>query len=142
MTSHTRRSGRIAGTLRLLRAANPLVRAVLRSRGHVVLSGRFLVLTYRGHRSGRTFHIPLRYAELTDGRLVAMAVRPARKLWWRSFAAPREATLELRGARVPVVGRLAEGPLRDEARATYAARYPRSTRLLEGAALVVFERAG
>ena len=73
--------------LRALRLANPLVRVVLRSPVHRVLSGRLLVLSYRGHRSGRTFRIPLRYAETADGAFVAVAVRPDRKLWWRSFRA-------------------------------------------------------
>jgi hypothetical protein len=128
--------------LRLLRLANPVVRAVLCSRAHALLSGRLTLLSYEGHRSGRTFHIPVRYAELGDGRVVAIAVRPRRKLWWRSFAEPREAALELRGHRVPVVGRLAEGDAREQAAAAYASRYPGSAGLVRDAALVVFEWAG
>jgi hypothetical protein len=109
---------------------------------HLALSGSLFVLTYRGRRSGQTFSIPLRYAEMTDGRLVALAVHPKRKLWWRSFNAPRDATLTLRGEHLAVVGALVGGRARDEARAVYAARYPRSARLLEDAALVMFERSG
>jgi hypothetical protein len=118
------------------------VLALLRSRAHALLSGRLVVLEYEGRRSGRTFAIPLRYARTADGKLVAIAVRPDRKLWWRSFAEPSPARLELRGAGVPVVGHAAAGPLRDEAAAAYRARYPRSAVLLEDAALVVFEQAG
>jgi len=84
----------------------------------------------------------LRYAELPGGRLVVMAVRPERKLWWRSFAVPRDAVLLVRGASAPALGAVAAGELRDEARAVYAARYPRSARLLGDAALIVFERSG
>ena len=48
---------------------------MLCSRAHALLSGTVAVLRYDGHRSGRTFHIPVRYAELGDDRLVAIAVR-------------------------------------------------------------------
>ena len=81
--------------------------------------------------------------ETAERRLVALAVDPGGKLWWRSFSEPRPAAVLLRRQRSrEVVGTLAEGALRDEARAAYAARYPRSAGLLGDAALVVFERAG
>jgi hypothetical protein len=84
----------------------------------------------------------VRYAALADGRLVVIAVRPERKLWWRSFAEPREVTMLLRRLPVGVVGTLADGDVGADARTAYAARYPRSAALLENAAVVVFERPG
>ncbi len=132
----------LVSPLRALRIANPIARAVLRSRAHALLSARLVVVGYEGRLSGRTFAIPVRYAELAEGRLVAIAAQPAHKLWWRSFVEPREATLELRGARVLFVGRVARGTLRDEATAAYRARYPRSANLLLDAELVVFTRKG
>jgi hypothetical protein len=114
----------------------------LRSRCHRLLSGSLLVLEYEGRTSGRTFAIPLRYAETEDGRLVALAVEPDNKRWWRSFAEPNPAVVLDRGRRHDVVGRLAAGPLREAARAAYAARYPRAAPLIEDAALVLFERTG
>jgi len=111
------------------------VRGVLSSPAHRLLSGRLLVLEYHGHRSGRSFGIPLRYAEETDRRLVAIAVRPKQKLWWRSFVTPAPATLTLRGRRVEAVGALAE---LDAALDAYVARYPRSAALASDAAVVVF----
>jgi len=128
--------------LRLLRLGNPLARGVLRSPAHGILSGRLIVLEYQGRKTGRSHAIPLRYAEAVDGRLVALAVDPARKLWWRSFVEPRRAVVLHRGQRHEVAGTLGEGTARDEARETYAARYPRSAALIEDAALVVFERSG
>jgi hypothetical protein len=128
--------------LRLLRLGNPLVRRILRSRCHGLLSGRLVVLEYEGRTSGRTFAIPLRYAETKDARLVALAVEPDTKRWWRSFAEPHRAVVLDRGRRHDVVGTLAEGPLREAARDAYAARYPRAAPLIEDAALVVFERTG
>jgi hypothetical protein len=101
-----------------------------------------MVLTYRGHRSGRAFSIPLRYAPMANGRLVALAVDRRRKLWWRSFTTPRDATAVLRRERIPVVGAVAEGRGRDEAAAAYTGRYRRAGRLVRDAALVVFEPSG
>ena len=129
-------------SLRLLRLANPLVRAVLRSPAHGLLSGRLTVLSYAGHRSGSAFRIPVRYAESPDRAFVAIAVRPERKLWWRSFVEPREAALLVRRREVRVVGRLAVGQSRRRAAAAYLARYPRSESLVRDAAVVVFERTG
>jgi hypothetical protein len=123
-----------------LRIANPAVRVVLGSRAHGILSGRLLVLEYAGRTSGRSFRIPLRYAEAVDGTLVALAVEPHRKQWWRSFVQPRHAIVLHRGRRQEVVGALAEGAAREEARGVYTAHYPRSARLAGNAALVVFER--
>jgi hypothetical protein len=128
--------------LRLLRLGNPLVSGVLRSRAHRLLSGSLIVLEYEGRTSRRVFAIPVRYAETESGRLVALAVDPAGKRWWRAFVEPGEAVAFLRGSRRGVVGTLAEGSLREEARATYVARYPRSAPLVEDAALVVFEPSG
>ncbi len=73
---------------------------------------------------------------------MALAVGPDKKRWWRSFVEPHRAVVLDRGQRHDVVGTLAEGPLREEARAAYAARYPRAAPLIEDAAVVVFERTG
>ncbi len=112
--------------LRLLRLANPVVRAVLGSPAHRLLSGELIVLAYRGHRSGRAFRIPLRYAELPGDRIVALAVAPDRKLWWRSFSPLAPATLVVRGSERAVSGRLLEGKERRAALRAYLARFPRA----------------
>ena len=123
--------------MRIVRIANPFVRGILRSRLHRVLSGSLLLLSYRGHLSGRMFEIPLRYAETQGRGLVVVAVRPERKLWWRSFVGATPASVVLRGRRVPVVGALAEASARDEPLARYVDRHPRSARFVRHAAIVV-----
>jgi hypothetical protein len=112
--------------LRLLRLANPFVRAVLGSPAHRLLSGGLIVLAYRGHRSGRTFRIPLRYATMRGDRVVALAVGADGKLWWRSFSQPTPATLLVRGAERAVSGRLLQGEERRAALRAYLARFPRA----------------
>jgi hypothetical protein len=126
----------------VLRLANPLVRIVLESRAHGPLSRQLVLLRYRGHRSGREYRIPLRYAETVDGRVIALAVASEGKQWWRSFVAPRPATLTLRGERIAARGTLAQGGARRAALDAYIARHPRSRRVAQGAAAVVFDRAG
>jgi hypothetical protein len=133
-----RRVSSVAG-LRVLRLANPLVRVLLESRAHRLLSGRLVLLAYRGHRSGREFRIPLRYAETDAGALVAVAVRPERKQWWRTFSGGERGMLTFRGKRVDVRGVVAGGGERDAALRAYLDRYPRSRRVTEHAAVVVFE---
>ena len=122
---------------RLVRLANPLVRAVLRSRLHRILSGRLLVLSYRGRRSGKLFEIPVRYAETDDGRLVVVATWPERKLWWRSFDGGGTASVTLGRARRPVAGCVETGEARDAALSAYLGAFPRSERLVREAAVVV-----
>ena len=96
------------------------------------------MLDYR-RAPAAAIRIPLRYAETETGDLVAVAVHPERKQWWRSFAEPRTATAPRpwhevassapsgrQSARRP-------GPLRRTTPATRAGRW------LGDAALVVFD---
>ena len=113
-------------SLRLLRLANPVVRAVLGSPVRGILSGALIVVTYRGRRSRREFRIPVQYVETPEGRIVAVAVRPQRKLWWRSFVEPARAELLVRGERRTTSGRVLEGEERRAAVRAYLARFPRA----------------
>lgn len=133
-----RRVWGVAG-LRVLRLANPLVRVVLASRAHPLLSGRLVLVAYCGRRSGREFRIPLRYAETDTGAVVAVAVRPERKQWWRTFSGGERATLTLRGAQIEARGVVVAGGERNAALGGYLDRYPRSKRITRDAAVVVFE---
>jgi hypothetical protein len=75
----------------LNRVVNPLVRGLLRSPAHGLLSGRLALLSVTGRRSGRTFTFPVGYHR--DGDRVTISVAsPERKRWWRNLidAAPVE----------------------------------------------------
>ena len=128
--------------LRLLRLANPLVRAILRSRAHALLSHRLLLLSYHGLRSGRLYEIPLRYARTEDGRLLTVAVDAEAKLWWRSFRAPSPAVVLIRGERLAVSGAVANDMDRVSMLARYADGRSRIERVTDGAAVVVFTPEG
>jgi hypothetical protein len=111
--------------LRLLRLGNPCVRGILRSPAHRLLSGALVVLEYESRRTGRLRAFPLLFVEHGNS-VVALAVRPEGKHWWRSFRRPARAALLVRGQRRAVVGRLLEGEERREALRLYLAARPRA----------------
>jgi len=90
------------------RVVGPVIRALLRSPLHGLLSGGLLVVTYEGRRSGRRVAVPVQYR--TDGADVVVTVGgPEKKTWWRNFAAGHPATLLLRREEVAVTGRVETG---------------------------------
>ena len=108
-----------------LRLANPIVRATLSSPAHRPFSGVLLVLSYRGRRSGRAHSLPLQYAH-SGNDLVVMAGTASQKGWWRNFREPARVTVTLAGKQMPWIAHVLTGHERDEARAAYSARFPRT----------------
>jgi hypothetical protein len=115
--------------LRLLRPANPLVRLVLRSRAHRLLDRNLMLLTYVG-RAGRTYTIPVMYARADGGGVVALAVAPETKRWWRAFRSGGRATLLIAGVSSGATGRLLDGEEACDALRLYLRRFPRAARSL------------
>jgi deazaflavin-dependent oxidoreductase (nitroreductase family) len=111
--------------LRLLRLANPVVRRILDSRAHGPLSTSLMILEYRGRRSGRTFRIPVMYAR-AGGEVVALAVAPERKQWWRTFRERAPARLTIGGTTTEVEGRVLRGDAARDALRSYLRRFPRA----------------
>ena len=63
---------------------NPLTRIVLRlPSAHGALSGRALVLLFRGRRTGRRYAVPIAYRRADDGALEAVTSVYGR--WWRNL---------------------------------------------------------
>jgi F420H(2)-dependent quinone reductase len=80
------------------RVVNPLVRGVLRSPAHGLLSGHLALLTVTGRRSGRTFTFPVGYHR--DGDRVTVGVDwPERKRWWRNLSDAAPVEIWLAGVR-------------------------------------------
>ena len=78
------------------RTGNPVLRALLRSPLHGVLSGRLALITVTGRRSGREFTFPVGYNR--DGDVVTIPVIwPERKVWWRNLRGGAPVRLRLRG---------------------------------------------
>ena len=82
------------GRVRAL-VVNPVVRTLLRSPAHRLLSGSLLLLDDTGRRSGRRYVLPVAYAAAGDD-LVVVVGQPASKTWWRNFdGAPQEPLVHL-----------------------------------------------
>jgi F420H(2)-dependent quinone reductase len=80
------------------RVVNPVVRAVVRSPAHRLLSGHLALLTVTGRRSGRTFTFPVGYQR--DGDRVTVGVDwPERKRWWRNLSDAAPVEIWLAGVR-------------------------------------------
>ena len=123
--------------MKLQSLGNPFVRALLRSRLHGLLSGSLLLVTYTGHRSGRTFTIPVMFAEV-GADLVVYVGGSREKVWWRNLGggAPVHVRLQSRalaGTATAVVGD-------PELRERYLARFPRVEKSLAADATPVFVR--
>jgi deazaflavin-dependent oxidoreductase (nitroreductase family) len=106
---------------------NPVVRGLLRSPAHRLMSGSVLLLGYTGRRSGRSFELPVQYAVDGDALVVA-AGQPEQKSWWRNFGTdPRLVTLTVRGQRCRGTARrpAPDDPDRQRALRAYARAAPR-----------------
>lgn len=76
---------------------NPIVKGLLKSPLHPVMSGNTMLITYRGRRSGKVYELPVSYAR--DGEhLRAFAARGSK--WWRNLADGAEVELRIAGRRV------------------------------------------
>jgi hypothetical protein len=80
------------------RSGNRLVRALIESPLHRLVSGRMTLITVTGRRSGRQHTLPVEYT--LDGERVTIPVMwPQRKLWWRNLQDGAPVKLLLRGAK-------------------------------------------
>ena len=68
------------------RTANPILRAVLRSPFHPLLSRGLALITVTGGRSGPRYTFPVGYRQDRD-RVIINVGWPERKRWWRELLA-------------------------------------------------------
>ncbi|MCW2535285.1 MAG: hypothetical protein JWQ26_984 [Modestobacter sp.] len=126
MDADIRRARTLAARVRA-HVVNPVVRGLLRSPAHRVLSRSVLLLAYTGRRSGVRRELPAVYAVLGD-RFVVVAGQPDTKTWWRNFAGDvRPVTVTVAGRRGSCRARLLEPRTAEHQLAldAYRRRYPR-----------------
>ena len=80
----------------LNRTGNQVVRLLLRSPLHRVVSGQLALITVTGRRTGRTHTFPIGYNREGD-RVTIPVTWPERKLWWRNLRGGAPVRLRLRG---------------------------------------------
>lgn len=119
------------------RVVNPLLRWLLRSPLHRLLSGRLLLLEVRGRRSGRTFVFPVQYGRDGDAFVIVPAFA-ARKQWWRNLRQPAPVAWWWRGRRHEGWGHVVTDPdLKRASLTAYAAGRSRSSKSLDPEAATV-----
>jgi hypothetical protein len=79
------------------RFANPVVKWILRSPAHRLLSSHLLLISVTGRRSGRVYEIPVAYQERGESLTIDVGT-PDRKQWWRNFLNRSPTRVSLRGA--------------------------------------------
>ena len=78
------------------RLVNPLVRLLLRSPLHRLLSRSLMILSYQGRKTGRWHSLPLHVRPRPPRPLHHL--RPARpQVWWRNLRQPTRVRLPLQG---------------------------------------------
>lgn len=75
---------------------NPLMKALLRSPLHGIVSDSLLLITFTGRKSGRTYTTPVGYEEL-DGTLYITSQTD--RVWWKNLRGGAEVSVRLRGDR-------------------------------------------
>jgi len=78
------------------RFANRAVERVLRSPAHPLLSWRFLLISYEGHRTGRRYTTPVAYWSRPEG--VVLLTPREQTTWWTNFRGGHDLRVLLRGS--------------------------------------------
>ena len=73
---------------------NPIMRALLRSPLHSLVSRNMMLMTYIGRKSGKSYTIPMNYLTI-DQALYTISTRE--RVWWRNLRAGAEVSLRLQG---------------------------------------------
>ena len=73
---------------------NPIVTAILRSPFHGLMSGAYVLVTFKGRKSGATYSTPVQYRR--DGDTLTFVTR-RKRLWWRNLQGGAQVELLIGG---------------------------------------------
>jgi hypothetical protein len=73
---------------------NPIMRGLLSSPLHFILSKNMMLMTYTGRKSGKVYTTPMNYLGI-NGALYTTSYRD--RIWWRNLRGGADVTLRLRG---------------------------------------------
>ncbi len=77
---------------------NPMMRVLLRSPLHCMLSGSLMLISFTGRKSGRRYTTPVRYVRV-DGAVRCFT--SAENLWWRNLRGGATVSLLIAGKEAP-----------------------------------------
>ncbi|MBN2555561.1 MAG: hypothetical protein JXA97_06430 [Anaerolineales bacterium] len=80
-----------------MRIGNCLIKAILASRLHGILSKNTLIIEFEGIKSGKTYALPVNYVQV--GKTV-LIISMRSRIWWRNLSSTSDVVLTLRGSRV------------------------------------------
>jgi len=96
--------------------ANPVVRALLRSPLHALLSRSVMLITVIGRRSGRSYTLPVQYVCRGDTGFV---YSPGDRRWWHNLDGGKPVTVRIGSETLAGVGEVLRGVAADGARSTF-----------------------
>ncbi len=73
---------------------NPIIRSLLKSPIHGLLSGSLMLITFTGRKSQRLFTTPVRYLRVGD---TIQCFTSPETLWWRNLQGGADVVLRLKG---------------------------------------------
>lgn len=82
----------------LIKAQNPLMKWLLRSPLHGVVSGRYVLLTFTGRKSGKIYMTPVQYIQAGEELYI---ITSEGYTWWKNLRGGAEVMLHLRGKDYP-----------------------------------------
>jgi len=80
---------------------NPLVKSVLRSPLHGMVSKNFMLITFTGRKSGKVYSTPVNYVHDGDGITV---FSKRHRIWWRNLRGSAPVTVRVRGRDLNGIG--------------------------------------
>lgn len=78
---------------------NPIVRLILRSSLHGVMSQSVMLITYTGRKSGKEYTLPVSYLQDNNSVYVIPGM-PEKKAWWHNIQTDTPVKLTLRGKEI------------------------------------------
>ena len=99
LTQNGEETGKPLAPLWVFKVMNPIMKGLLRSPLHRLLSGTLMLVTYKGRKTGKQYTIPIGYFAWGQGEL--MSFSSAR--WWTNLRSSPSVTLLLKGHRVQAI---------------------------------------
>ncbi len=81
----------------LIRLQNPMMKWLLRSPLHVIVSRMYMLITFTGRKSGKVYTTPVQYAQ--EGHTLTV-ISSAEYKWWKNLRGGADVRLLLRGQEV------------------------------------------